>query len=100
MPLTRLAVGTRFALGLLRVTPAIARALAGRRRALPTPLLLLVGAVAALLGFASVLGLFGVYVGAAVSVLAGLVVVAVVFLVVEAIATDLRDGGRRREPWA
>jgi hypothetical protein len=97
VPLTRLIVGTRFALGLARVAPAVARELGvPRRRRVPLPLLLAAGGLGALLGLATTLGVFGALLGAVLSLAGGLAVVVVVFLVMDSIARDLRRGGRRR----
>jgi len=99
-PLTRLAVGTGYALGLLWAASRIACEYgAPACRHVPMPLLLSAAGVAAVLSLTSGLGIFGAELGAAVSVLCGLVVVVVVFLVLETIAADLRDTGRRK-PWA
>jgi hypothetical protein len=98
VPLTRLIVGTRFALGLARVAPAVARELGvPRSRRVPLPLLLIAGGLGALLGLATTLGVFGALLGAVLSLAGGLAVVVIVFLVMDSIARDL---GRRREPWA
>jgi hypothetical protein len=99
-PLTRLAVGTGYAFGLLWAASRIACEYgAPAHHRMPVPLLLGVAGLAALLSLTSGLGIFGAYLGAALSLLCGLVVVVVVFAVLETIAVDLRDTGRRK-PWA
>jgi hypothetical protein len=99
VPLTRLVVGTRYALGLLRTAPRIARELGvTRRRHTPMTLLLLVGALGALLSLTTALGVFDVALGAIVSLLGGILVVTIVSLVMETTARDLGCGGRRSEP--
>lgn len=105
LPITCLVQGTAYALGLVMAAPAIAEELATVRSAPSDDVFdrergmrvkLVVGAVAAAVSFVSSFGVFGACGGVVVSLVGGLVVVAIVY----ALTWDLREGWRERTPWA
>lgn len=99
VPLTRLVVGTRLAFQLARSAPIGLRSPGeAAPSAVPMRALLIAGGAAVVVSMVSAFGVFGVYAGAAISLLGGVVVVCIVALVIEA-TTPEREAGRDRHPW-
>jgi hypothetical protein len=105
LPITCLVQGTRYALGLVLAARAVAGELDGVREPAPAGpseresgmlVKLVVGAIAAGASVVTGFGVFGPLVGVVVSLVGGLVVVAMVYALIE----DLRECWHERAPWA